>query len=96
MACKVDGYLESLLASKVPRGQSFLGMQPQEMAAGLKGNRKTNLIDMLAFLFFEYHQPCYVREEIKKDEPRPYFMGYHMPAFYVEIYGSYCVFQCTE
>lgn len=55
-------------------------MQPQEMAAGLKGDRKINLMDMLSFLLLKYNLPCYVRTEIKKDEPGPYLMGYHLPA----------------
>ena len=55
-------------------------MQPQEMAAGLECNRKINLMDMLAFLFLKRDLSCYVGAEIKKDEPRPYLMCYHLPA----------------
>ena len=56
-------------------------MQPQKMAAGLKGDRKINLMDMLSFLFLKCNLACYVRAEIKKYEPGPYLMGYHLPAF---------------
>ncbi len=66
------------------------------MAAGLEGNRKVNLVDMLPFLLLKCDLPCYVRAEIKKYEPRPYLMGYHLPAFRVEVHGSYCMFQCAE
>lgn len=50
-------------------------MQPQKMTAGLEGDRKIDLMDMLAFPLFKWDLPCYVRAEIKKDEPRPYLMG---------------------
>ena len=66
------------------------------MAAGLEGDRKVNLMDMLAFLLFKCDLSCYVRTEIKKYEPCPYLMGYHLPAFCVKIHGSYCMFQCAE
>ena len=56
-------------------------MQPQKMAAGLEGDRKINLMDMLPFLFLKCDLACYVRAEIKKDEPGPYLMGDHLPAF---------------
>ena len=93
--CKADRRLESLLAGKVPEGPDrkrvlpdqafhirkfFPGMQPQEMAAGLESNRKINLMDMPAFVLFKCDLPCYVRAEIKKDEPGPYLMGDHLPA----------------
>lgn len=71
-------------------------MQPQEMSAGLECNRKINLMDMLASLLFKCNLPCYVRAEIKKDESRPYLMGYHLPAFCMEIHGGYRVFECAE
>ena len=66
------------------------------MAAGLEGNRKVNLVDILPFLLFKYNLSCYVRAEIKKYEPRPYLMGYHLPAFRMEIHGGYRVFECVE
>ncbi len=56
-------------------------MQTQKMMAGLEGNRKINLMEMFAFLLFKSDLPCYVRAEIKKYEPRPYLMGYHLPTF---------------
>jgi len=71
-------------------------MQPQEMAAGFECDRKINLMDMLAFSLFKCDLPCYVRAEIKKDEPRPYLMGDHLPAFCMEIHGGYRVFECAE
>ncbi len=71
-------------------------MQPQEMAAGLECDRKINLMDMLAFPLFKCDLPCYVRAEIKKDEPRPYLMGDHLPAFCMEIHCGYRVFECAE
>ena len=74
----------------------FTGMQPQKMAAGLKGDRKINLMDMLSFLFLKCNLACYVRAEIKEYEPGPYFMCNHLPVFCVEVHGSYCVLQCTE
>ena len=66
------------------------------MAAGFECNRKVNLVDMLPFLLIKCDLPCYVRAEIKKDEPRPYLMGDHLPAFCMEIHGSYRVFECAE
>lgn len=74
----------------------FTGMQPQKMVAGLKSNRKIHLMDMLAFLFLKCNLPCYIRTEIKKYDPRPYFMGNHLPAFCVEIHGGYRVFERAE
>lgn len=71
-------------------------MQPQKMAAGLEGDRKINLMDMLPFLFLKCDLACYVRAEIKKDEPGPYLMGDHLPAFCMEVHGSYCMFQYAE
>lgn len=59
----------------------FPRMQPQKVTASLEGNRKINLMDMFAFLLLKCDLPCYVRAEIKKYEPRPYLMGYHLPAF---------------
>lgn len=56
-------------------------MPLQEMAAGLKCNRKIHLMDMLPFLFFKCDLTCYVRAEIKKNKPRPYLMCDHLPAF---------------
>ena len=50
------------------------------MAAGLEGNGKINLMDMFAFLLPKRDLFCYVGAEIKKDEPRPYLMCYHLPA----------------
>ena len=84
-----------MLAGKVPGGpdrkrvlsdQAFHirwclpRVQPQEMAAGLEGNGKINLMDMFAFLLPKRDLFCYVGAEIKKDEPRPYLMCYHLPA----------------
>ena len=66
------------------------------MAAGFECNRKVNLVDMLPFLLIKCDLPCYVRAEIKQDEPRPYLMGDHLPAFCMEIHGSYRVFECAE
>ena len=37
-----------------------------------------------------------VGAEIKKDEPRPYLTGDHLPAFCMEIHGGYRVFECAE
>lgn len=55
-------------------------MQPQEMAAGLEVKGKIDLMDMSAFLLLKRDLSCYVGAEIKKDEPRPYLMCYHLPA----------------
>ena len=55
-------------------------MQPQKMATGLEGNGKINLMDMFTFLLLKCNLPCYAGAEIKKDKPRPYLMGYHLPA----------------
>ena len=71
-------------------------MQPQEMAAGLESDGEINLMDMLLFFLLKFNLPCYVRAEIEKYEPCPYLMGDHLPAFCVEIYSSYCVFECAE
>ena len=71
-------------------------MQPQEMTAGLKCGRKINLMHMLSFLLLKCDLPCYVGTEIKKDKPRPYLMGDHLPALCVEFHGSYCVFERAE
>ena len=94
--CKADRHLESLPAGKVPGRPDrkrmlsdqafhirhfFCAMQPQKVAAGLEGNRKINLVDMLPLLLFKCDLPCYVRAEIKKYESRPYLMGDHLPAF---------------
>ena len=55
-------------------------MQPQEVTADLESNGKINLMDMPAFLLLKRDLSCYVRAEIKKDEPGPYLMCYHLPA----------------
>ena len=55
-------------------------MQAQEMAAGLESNRKINLMDMFAFLLHKRDLARYVGAEIKKYEPGPYLMCYHLPA----------------
>ena len=95
-----------MLAGKVPGGpdrkrvlfgqafhiRRFLPkVQPQEMAAGLESDGEINLMDMLLFFLLKFNLPCYVRAEIEKYEPCPYFMGDHLPAFCMKIYGSYCV-----
>ena len=36
---------------------------------------------MPALLLLKCDLPCYVRAEIKKDEPCPYLMDYHLPSF---------------
>ena len=59
----------------------FTGMQPQKMPAGFESNGKINLMDMFPFLLLKFDLSCYIRAEIKKYEPCPYFMSYHLPAF---------------
>ena len=87
--------MESLLAGKVPVRPDrkrllsdqafhirrfFTGMQSQKITAGFEGNRKINLMDMLPFLLLKCDLLCYVGAKVKKYEPGPYLMGYHLSA----------------